>query len=96
MNYEGLLIGLATFFIIGSFHPLVIWLEYRWGKKPWWIFLVSGLLLCGASLFIHNNWLSIFIGVLGFSCLFSIREMFLQYERAKNGYAKRNPNRSYT
>ena len=95
MNYEGLLIGLATFLIIGSFHPLVIWLEYHWGKKPWWFFLLAGLLFSIGSLFISHNWLSIFMGVLGFACLFSIREMFLQYNRAKNGYAKRNPNRNY-
>ena len=31
MNYTGLLVGLATFLIIGLFHPLVIKAEYYLG-----------------------------------------------------------------
>ena len=41
MNYVGILIGLATFLIIGLFHPLVIKGEYYFGTRCWWAFLVS-------------------------------------------------------
>ena len=33
---EGLFIGLATFLIIGLFHPLVIKGEYYFGEKVKW------------------------------------------------------------
>ena len=41
LNYMGLLIGIATFVIIGLFHPLVIKAEYYIGVKSWWIFLIA-------------------------------------------------------
>ena len=37
MNYVGILIGLATFLIIGLFHPLVIKGEYYFGTRCWWL-----------------------------------------------------------
>ena len=39
INFDGLLIGIATFLIIGLFHPVVVKAEYYWGTKCWWIFL---------------------------------------------------------
>ena len=42
INFDGLLIGIATFLIIGLFHPVVVKAEYYWGTKCWWIFLRSG------------------------------------------------------
>lgn len=33
MNYVGVIIGLATFLIIGLFHPIVIKAEYHFGKQ---------------------------------------------------------------
>ena len=38
INFDGLLIGIATFLIIGLFHPVVVKAEYYWGTKCWWIF----------------------------------------------------------
>lgn len=35
----GLIIGAATFLIIGLFHPLVIKGEYYFGVKIWWMFV---------------------------------------------------------
>lgn len=43
INFDGLLIGIATFLIIGLFHPVVVKAEYYWGTKCWWIFLVLGI-----------------------------------------------------
>ena len=34
MNYNGLLVGLATFLVIGMFHPIVIKAEYYLGVVP--------------------------------------------------------------
>ena len=45
INFDGLLIGIATFLIIGLFHPVVVKAEYYWGTKCWWIFLVLGIVL---------------------------------------------------
>ena len=52
INFDGLLIGIVTFLIIGLFHPVVVKAEYYWGTKCWWIFLVLGILGVIASLFI--------------------------------------------
>ena len=43
INFDGLLIGIATFLIIGLFHPVVVKAEYYWGTKCWWIFLILGI-----------------------------------------------------
>ena len=43
LHFEGLLIGVCTFLIIGLFHPVVIKCEYYWGTRLWWVFLVLGL-----------------------------------------------------
>ena len=59
MNYVGILIGLATFLIIGLFHPLVIKGEYYFGTRCWWAFLVTGILCAGLSLYVENVYLSI-------------------------------------
>ena len=33
INFDGLLIGIVTFLIIGLFHPVVVKAEYYWGTK---------------------------------------------------------------
>lgn len=43
MHFKGLIIDLATFIIIGIFHPIVIKAEYYIGKKVWPLFLILGL-----------------------------------------------------
>ena len=43
MNWNGLLIGVITFIIIGVFHPIVIKAEYYLGTKCWWVFLLFGI-----------------------------------------------------
>ena len=49
----GLVIGIATFLIIGLFHPVVIKAEYYWGTGCWWIFLLLGI---GGVLFLSSHW----------------------------------------
>ena len=91
MNIDGLLIGAATFLIIGLFHPIVIKAEYYLGVKCWWIFLIAGILGVFGSLFVGNSLLSTLLGVLSFSSFWSIKELFEQRERVRKGWFPKNP-----
>lgn len=93
MNYYGFITAVATFFIIGIFHPIVIKAEYHFGTKCWWAFLVAGLILIGCSLVVVSQMMSIILGVLGCSCLWSILEVFQQHKRVKRGWFPMNPKR---
>lgn len=86
MNFEGPLIGLATFLIIGVFHPIVIKTEYYFGTHPWWIFLLLGLGCIAGALFVESTLASALLGVTGFSSLWTILELFEQKERVKKGW----------
>ena len=44
MNFSGILIGVLTFFLIGLFHPIVIYAEYYFGSRCWPVFLLVGIL----------------------------------------------------
>lgn len=95
MNWNGLLIGVVTFLVIGLFHPLVVKAEYYWGTKSWWLFLIGGILAAAASLFIENILGSTVCGVIVFSSFWSIKEVFEQEERVLKGWFPKNPNRTY-
>lgn len=92
-NFEGLAVGLATFLIIGVFHPIVIKGEYYFGVRCWWVFLLAGIALCAASIF-TGGVLSILLGVTAFSCFWSILEVFEQRERVRKGWFPANPKRT--
>ena len=92
INFDGLLIGIVTFLIIGLFHPVVVKAEYYWGTKCWWIFLVLGILGVIASLFIDSVFVSAICGVFAFSSFWTIKE---QEERVQKGWFPRNPKRKY-
>lgn len=93
MNFEGIIIAVATFFIIGMFHPIVIKAEYHWGVKCWPLFAVIGILLLVISLFVQKTHASAIIGVIGCSSLWSILEIFEQRERVRKGWFPKNPKR---
>ena len=90
-NYSGILIGVATFLIIGLFHPLVVKAEYHIGTKSWWLFLLFGLVSAVASLLVGNLVVSIILGVLAFSSFWSIGEVFQQKKRVEKGWFPANP-----
>ena len=92
INIEGLAIGLATFLIIGIFHPLVIKGEYYLGQKANWLFLIAGLGMLAASLSTTGVW-SIICGVPGFSCFGAFRVGREPGERVRNGGSPANPRR---
>lgn len=89
----GLAIGLCTFLVIGLFHPLVIKGEYYFGVRCWWAFLMLGVLTGAASYMIDDMALSILCGVVAFSSLWSIGEVFEQRERVRKGWFPANPRR---
>lgn len=91
MNFEGIIVGLATFLIIGLFHPIVIKAEYHIGKKCWWVFLIVGIGFAAASLFINSLIWSTITGVTAFSCFWSIHELIEQEKRVDRGWFPKNP-----
>lgn len=93
MTYQGLLIGLGTFLIIGVFHPIVIKAQYYFGTGCWWVFLLAGIAAVAGSLFVANLLASALLGVTGFSCFWSILEVFQQEKRVERGWFPRNPKR---
>ena len=84
MNINGLLVGLATFFIIGIFHPIVIKAEFYLGVRCWWIFALAGILSAVLSMIATGMVLSTILGVVAFSSFWSILELVHQRE----GYVK--------
>lgn len=91
--FAGLGIGLATFIIIGLFHPVVVKAEYYWGTGCWWIFLVLGLAGVAASMVVDSIFWSAILGVFAFSSFWTIKEIFEQQQRVDKGWFPRNPNR---
>ena len=92
-NLMGLAIGIATFLVIGLFHPIVIKAEYYFGTKCWWIFLFLGLAFVALSLILKDIFLSTIMGVIAFSCFWSILEIFQQTKRVEKGWFPANPKR---
>jgi hypothetical protein len=92
-NLTGLVIGLATFLVIGLFHPLVIKAEYYIGTKSWWLFLLAGIGFIILSLCFDHVFVSALFGVLAFSSFWSILEVFEQRKRVEKGWFKANPKR---
>lgn len=92
---QGPLLGLATFLIIGLFHPIVIKTEYYFGTRPWWIFLLVGVGGAVAALFIESIFWSALVAIVAFSSLWSIKELFEQRELVRKGWFPKNPRRKY-
>ena len=95
MNYSGLILGVATFLLIGVFHVIVVKGEYYFSKKIWPLFLATGITSLFISLFISSPVISSLIAVFGITCLWSIRELFEQEDRVKKGWFPKNPKRRY-
>jgi len=94
MNWNGIIVGAAVFLIIGICHPLVIKMEYRWGKQSWWALALAGTLFAVISLLINNVTLSTIFGAAAFSFYWSIREIIAQERRVLRGWFPENPKRS--
>ena len=91
MNFTGIIVGLATFLVIGFFHPIVVKAEYYLGTKSWWMFLVAGIVFCGLSLWVENLIASTILGVTAFSSFWSILEVIHQKRRVDKGWFPEGP-----
>lgn len=91
--FTGLTIAVGTFLIIGMFHPIVIKVEYHFGSRFWWVFLLAGLSLVAASMLVENVTVSSLLSIAGASCLWSIGEIIEQKQRVKKGWFPMNPKR---
>lgn len=89
----GLVAGLATFLIIGFFHPVVVKCEYYFGTRCWWWFLVLGIAGCVGSYLVDDVLASTLLGVFAFSSFWTIKEIFEQRERVRKGWFPANPKR---
>lgn len=93
LYYQGTLLGLCTFLAIGIFHPIVIKTEYYFGTRPWVLFLLGGIGCIVGTLFIESIFWSALLGIVGFSSLWSIGELFHQRKRVIKGWFPMNPKR---
>lgn len=95
LHFTGILIAVCTFIIIGIFHPIVIKVEYYFGTRPWWLFLLAGIGSIVGALLVANILVSALLGVLGASSLWSIGELFEQRKRVEKGWFPMNPKREH-
>ena len=93
MNFGGIIVGTAVFLIIGICHPIVIKMEYHWGKQSWWVLCLAGCLFAAASLFVKGMILSTILGAAAFSCFWGIHELLSQEMRVLRGWFPENPKR---
>ena len=93
INFGGVILGACTFLVIGLFHPIVIKAEYYFGVCCWWAFAAAGVLFAVLSLFVAHFIASTILGVVSFSCFWSILEVFEQRERVRKGWFPMNPKR---
>ena len=57
--------------------------------------MLAGIVAIALTLLIDNVLVSALLGVTGFSCFWSILELFQQQERVHKGWFPRNPKRTY-
>ena len=93
MNFSGIILGASVFLIIGICHPIVIKLEYYYGKQSWWVLFFAGLGFAAASLFVENGVLSSIFGAFAFSQFWGIHEIIAQEKRVLRGWFPENPAR---
>lgn len=93
MNFSGVIVGFATFLMIGIFHPIVIKMEYYLGKQSWWLLFVAGIVFTISSLLVSHFIISTILGATAFSCFWGILEIFEQECRVLKGWFPENPKR---
>jgi hypothetical protein len=93
-KFEGLIIGALAFLVIGAFHPLVIKGEYYFSHRIWPAFLGAGIAFLVLSLLAKGTIAAALLGIIGFTCLWSIHELFAQKRRVERGWFPANPKRS--
>ncbi len=93
MNFFGLLLGIATLFVIGLGFIWVIRAEYYLGYLWWPYIMALGVVLIIASLAVPSVWGSALMGVFGASLAWGSTELKEQAVRAEMGWYPFNPKR---
>jgi hypothetical protein len=93
MNFYGILIGIITLLMIGIGHIIVIKAEFYYGKKCWPAFFIIGLSSLLLSFFVSSVLLSGTLGIVSFTFLWAIYELFEQEKRVERGWFPKNPER---
>lgn len=78
----GLYFGFYVLFTIGIYHVIIVKLEAHFGTWPWLVFLVLGLFCLFLSLTAGSTPWSMWWGYNAFINLWSVKEMFDQYQRS--------------
>jgi hypothetical protein len=86
MNWFGLVVGVATLFIIGLGFVWVIRGERYLGHLWWPYVLGTGILLALGAMFIANDWASALVGALGASLIWGATELKEQAVRGELGW----------
>ncbi len=86
MTTFGLLLGVATLFLIGLGFVWVIYVERYLGFLWWPYFMSMGALLVLASLFLRSDWASALMGAAGASFIWGSVELKEQAMRAELGW----------
>lgn len=94
MYWTGIALGLFSALVIGLGFVWVIRFEYYVGAYRWKRVAALGLLICTASLFMPNIWLSAIFGIVGGSIVWGALELPHQEERVEHGLFKSHPNRA--
>ncbi|PIE84022.1 MAG: DUF4491 domain-containing protein [Bacteroidia bacterium] len=85
MEYQGLILGMATVWTIWFTRLVCIKGVYYMGRPFWPVFLVAGIGALVAALFTPNSLVSSIIGVFGFCCLWGIGETIQLDKRYQKG-----------
>lgn len=72
---------------------MVIKAHYYFGVGCRWWFAVAGAVACAGSIIVSSTLWSAVLGVVAFSCFWSIREIAEQEERVRKGWFPANPRR---
>jgi len=93
MDTFGVFVGIVTLTIIGLGFPLVIRGERYFGHLVWPYMMSIGFLIILGSLFIHNDWLSVVVAVIGATFVWGSTELKEQAVRAELGWFPFNANK---
>jgi hypothetical protein len=94
MYFEGLIIGVTAFAVIGVFHPIIIKCEYYFSEEIWPVFLAAGLAAAALSCIVPQPVISASLAILGCSSFWSIIELKHQKKRVEKGWFPKNPERA--
>ena len=86
MHFDGIILGVLSFLLIGIFHPIVIKAEYYFTKNIWPLFFIVGVGAVSTSVFASNHTARNLLSIFGIICLWSIKELYEQEQRVKKGW----------